>query len=116
MIQSTQNLQTVCETFKTYIRIIRKKNVPQDPNFFKISLACAKTEQFIETLFPSVNVAEIVAKGQAQQKLVGSVATTPSTRIETQDESFWIFAAVMGVCVGVAIFMVSDPVKVKVHH
>ncbi|CAI6336045.1 unnamed protein product [Periconia digitata] len=53
MIESTQNLQLVCEVFKRYARKIHQKNNFTDPNFLKISIACGKIEQFIETIFPS---------------------------------------------------------------
>jgi len=53
LTESTQNLKSVCEVFRKYVRRIHKKNIPQDPNFLKISIACGKVEQFIETLFPS---------------------------------------------------------------
>ncbi len=42
MVQSTQNLQLVCEIFRQFARKIHKKNTPKDPSFFKISIACAK--------------------------------------------------------------------------
>ena len=53
MLESTQNLRKVCEVFRGYVRSIHQKNVPQDPNFLKISIACGKVEQFIESIFPS---------------------------------------------------------------
>ncbi|KAG8533035.1 uncharacterized protein KY384_001818 [Bacidia gigantensis] len=80
MMQSTQNLQTLCEIFREYTRKIHKKNTPKDPNFLKISIACGKVappllpppsspksltslvltptpypqiEQFIESIFPT---------------------------------------------------------------
>ena len=73
MLDSTQNLQVLCEAFRTYARKIAKKNDPRDPNFINISIACGKVslrahmvfshmqiltmvaqiEQFIETIFPS---------------------------------------------------------------
>lgn len=53
MIESSQNLQLVCEIFKRYGRKIHQRNNPNDPNFLKISIALAKTEQFIESIFPS---------------------------------------------------------------
>ncbi|KAF2476695.1 farnesyl-diphosphate farnesyltransferase [Lindgomyces ingoldianus] len=53
MIESTQNLQLVCDVFKKYLRKIHQKNNPHDPNFLRISMACGKTEQFIESIFPS---------------------------------------------------------------
>ncbi|KAI9797057.1 MAG: bifunctional farnesyl-diphosphate farnesyltransferase/squalene synthase [Piccolia ochrophora] len=53
MLQSTQNLQTVCGIFREYARSIHKKNTPQDPNYLEISISCGKIEQFIESIFPS---------------------------------------------------------------
>ncbi|KAK7518702.1 farnesyl-diphosphate farnesyl transferase-like protein [Phyllosticta citriasiana] len=53
MIESTQNLQLVCEIFKRFSRSIFKKNDPKDPNFLEISIACGKIEQFVETVFPT---------------------------------------------------------------
>lgn len=42
MLQSTQNLFVLCQTFKKYTRLIHKKNTPKDPNFLKISIVCGK--------------------------------------------------------------------------
>lgn len=42
MMQSSQNLRSVCEIFKRYVKRILKKNTPKDPNFLAISIACAK--------------------------------------------------------------------------
>ncbi|KAL5117674.1 bifunctional farnesyl-diphosphate farnesyltransferase/squalene synthase [Pleosporales sp. CAS-2024a] len=53
MIESTQNLQTVCQVFRKYARKIHKKNNPHDPNFLQISIALGRMEQFIESIFPS---------------------------------------------------------------
>lgn len=53
MMESTQNLRVLCDTFRKYARRISKKNDPRDPHFLEISAACGKIEQFIETLFPS---------------------------------------------------------------
>lgn len=65
MIESTQNLRVVCDVFRKHIHSIRKKNRPQDPNFLKISIACGKVEQFIESIFPSQKAEDVVAKGTA---------------------------------------------------
>ncbi|KAJ5063996.1 isoprenoid synthase domain-containing protein [Bipolaris maydis] len=53
MLESTQNLQLVCEVFRRYARKIAKKNNPHDPSFLKISITLGKIEQFIESIFPS---------------------------------------------------------------
>lgn len=42
MVESTQNLRLVCDVFRRFTRRIHKKNTPRDPNFLKISIACAK--------------------------------------------------------------------------
>ena len=42
MLDSTQSLSKVCDTFRMYARSIHKKNTPRDPNFLKISIACGK--------------------------------------------------------------------------
>ena len=42
MLESTQNLNMVCDTFRRFARSIHKKNTPKDPNFLKISIACGK--------------------------------------------------------------------------
>lgn len=42
MMESTQNLFTVCEVFRRYARRIHNKNDPRDPNFLAISAQCAK--------------------------------------------------------------------------
>lgn len=69
MVESSQNLQLVCEVFRRYGRKIAKKNNPHDPNFLKISITIGRVrqtrfsyqialtpeqiEQFIESIFPS---------------------------------------------------------------
>lgn len=42
MTESTQNLELACEVFRKFTKKIVKKNNPKDPNFLKISIACAK--------------------------------------------------------------------------
>lgn len=42
MLESTGNLQMVCDVFRKYARSIHKKSVPQDPNYLNISIACAR--------------------------------------------------------------------------
>lgn len=53
MLESSQNLQLVCEVFRRYARKIAKRNNPHDPNFLKISVTLGRIEQFIESIFPS---------------------------------------------------------------
>jgi farnesyl-diphosphate farnesyltransferase len=42
MMESTGNLQMVCDVFKKYARSIHKKSIPQDPNYLNISIACGR--------------------------------------------------------------------------
>jgi farnesyl-diphosphate farnesyltransferase len=67
MIESTQNVQLVCGVFKRHVRAIRKKNTPKDPNFLKISIACGKVEQFIESIFPSQTPEAAMARQRAAE-------------------------------------------------
>lgn len=53
MMESTQNLQLVCEVFRRYARKIHRRNSPRDPHFLDISIACGKIEKFIEGIFPT---------------------------------------------------------------
>ena len=53
MIESTQNLQLVCEVFRRYTQKIIKKNKPQDPNFLNISTACAKASRLPDEILCS---------------------------------------------------------------
>lgn len=45
MLESTQNLQVLCDVFRRYTRRIQKKNDPRDPNFLAISVQCAKVRR-----------------------------------------------------------------------
>lgn len=50
MMESSQNLRTVCDIFKRYARRINKKNTPTDPNFLAISVACGKVCYFSDLI------------------------------------------------------------------
>ena len=45
MVESSQNLQMVCEVFRRYARKIAKKNNPHDPNFLKISITIGRVRR-----------------------------------------------------------------------
>lgn len=47
------NLRSVCAIFKKYLRAIRAKNTPRDPNFLRISVACGKVSLSLSSLFVS---------------------------------------------------------------
>ncbi len=42
MIESSQNLPTLYNSFRKSVRAIHRKNTPNDPNFLKISVACGR--------------------------------------------------------------------------
>lgn len=68
MIESTQNLFTVCEVFRKYARRIHAKNDPRYPSFLAISMRCAKIEQVIETLYPRQDPEKLKTKKASEEK------------------------------------------------
>ncbi|ORY04684.1 farnesyl-diphosphate farnesyl transferas-like protein [Clohesyomyces aquaticus] len=98
MVESTQNLRLVCDVFKKYVRSIHQKNNPHDPNFLKISIACGKVEQFIESIFPS----------QEKPKDLKSPATAEAAekvKLEKQ-ESRWDMIY-MGLAVAITLLIIT---------
>ncbi|KAK5130791.1 Delta(24)-sterol C-methyltransferase [Meristemomyces frigidus] len=73
MMESTQNLQTVCDVFRREARKIHRKNVPQDPHFLEISIACGKIERFIESIFPT-QTARTLAPGASSSAVTSEKA------------------------------------------
>ena len=109
MIESSQNLRTVCAVFKRYVRRIDKKNSPKDPNFLNISIACSKVEQFIESLYPSQDpkvLAQLAKDGGS-----GVVVTDKANAIDDQAKSgvFYLLLAVLGTLFFISAIMVSLP-------
>lgn len=103
MLESTQNLSTACNVFRTYARRIQAKNDPRDPNYLAVSVRCAKIEQFIETLFPTQDA------GRAELEKTSGLEKEPPMG---SGETFMLFAIVMacllvvsGVMVGTAWLM-----------
>ena len=113
MIDSTQNLQLVCEVFKKHIRVIRKKNKPKDPNFLKISIACGKVEQFIESIFPSQTPEAAIAKQNSQKtaKEIAEKEKRDATAAEASSDVLYLSLAVFGTLLLLTLIMVrlSDP-------
>ncbi|KAL2427294.1 Squalene synthase erg9 [Exophiala dermatitidis] len=93
MIESTQNLQVVSEVFRRHLHSIRKKNRPEDPNFLKISIVCGKVEKFIETIFPSQKVDEIIARGKADE--ARAAGTKADTEVSDRKDTLYLFGAVL---------------------
>jgi farnesyl-diphosphate farnesyltransferase len=107
MVESTQNLRLVCDVFRRYVRRIHKKNVPQDPNFLKISIVCGKIEQFIESIFPS----QTPKSPSDQAKSPEEVARAASKEDDRKD-MFYIVMAVITVIVVATASMVRPHVPI----
>lgn len=125
MMESTQNLHVLCDTFRRYARRIHKKNTPKDPNFLKISIVCGKVchhsfdllahekhtdsfqiEKFIDTIFPQQTAAQAKLKVQGEK----SEAEKEKARQEAETrQDLYFMLALMGVIVLiVSIIMVSS--------
>lgn len=115
MIDSTQNLQLVCELFRKHIRSIRKKNNPKDPNFLKISIACGKVEQFIESIFPKQTPESLAAAKAGSDGKIGATGQAGEVGMTTK-ETFFLVAAVMGTLVFVAFMMVCPTPHAPSHN
>ncbi|KAL7949714.1 farnesyl-diphosphate farnesyltransferase [Trichoderma barbatum] len=98
MMESTQNLETLCEVFRRYARRIQKKNDPRDPNFLAISSQCARIEQFIETLFPKQDAKKLAQEAKKKQTQEPSMTT---------GETFIMVAVVVGVLLAMTGLMVG---------
>jgi farnesyl-diphosphate farnesyltransferase len=108
MIESTQNLQVVCEVFRRYVRVIRKKNKPKDPSFLKISIACGKIEQFIESIFPTQTAEMAKAKQKAMMTATEQAASERKAAENEEARNFVIYLvlAVGGTLLFLTLIMV----------
>ncbi|KAI9925834.1 hypothetical protein ASPWEDRAFT_42505 [Aspergillus wentii DTO 134E9] len=100
MMESTQNLRILFETFRRYARKIHKRNTPKDPNFLKISMACGKIEKFVETIFPSQS-AEL-----AKRQITGEKTKEEQKRASEDAENRQDMYFMMGL-MGVIVIIVS---------
>ncbi|KAF2719167.1 ERG9, squalene synthase [Polychaeton citri CBS 116435] len=103
MMQSTQNLQLVCDVFRKYARKIHRRNKPQDPNFLDISIACAKIETFIESIFPTQvpGRTNVLAPGE-KPETPEEEAKRKEEEAENRKDMIMLFGAV-----GVTIFFIT---------
>ncbi|KAL8686487.1 MAG: hypothetical protein Q9218_007071 [Villophora microphyllina] len=104
MLDSTQNLQKVCEVFRRFVRQIHKKNTPKDPNFLKISIACGKVEQFIESVFPSQDP-RALQKAAAAAPQLANKEEDPAT-VKAREEAKWDIIYMLMVVMG-TMFVLS---------
>lgn len=52
MLRAT-SVRSTYEVFQQYCHKIQERNTPKDPNYMRISIACGKVDQFIESVFPT---------------------------------------------------------------
>ena len=105
MLESTQNLQILCEVFRRYARKIHRKNRPSDPSFLEISIACGNIEKFIEGIFPTQTPRTLPpgTKGVDAEK----EAKRKAEDSEAKSDVFYLMLAVFGVLILVSALMVS---------
>lgn len=104
MMESSQNLRTVCDIFKRYARRISKKNTPKDPNFLQISVACGKIEQFIESLYPTQDPKQLALKHKGEISAVHQKAAEDK---EAKSDIFFLLLAVMGTLFLISALMIG---------
>ncbi len=117
MVQSTQNLRLVCDVFRHHVRRIHKKNVPQDPNFLKISIACGKIEQFIESIFPSQKPEDLIRSRPGQLKTIEALEKEAQEK-ETRKDMFYIILAMVAMLTVVmgSMVRIPSPFFIKIAH
>lgn len=81
LMDSSQDLRRVCAVFKRYVRRIHKKNTPKDPNYVNISIACAKLEQYIEFIYPSIDPKDCVRLVNNRVAMANRSEDEPKTNI-----------------------------------
>ncbi|KAK9369957.1 isoprenoid synthase domain-containing protein [Lipomyces kononenkoae] len=53
LIMRATTVRETYDIFQEYCHKIHARNSPKDPNYMRISIACAKVDQLIETVFPT---------------------------------------------------------------
>ena len=117
MQRSTQNLQIECEVFREFARKIHRKNRPQDPHFLDISIACAKIEQFIESIFPT-QTARTLPPQEGGQTVVAPPQEDPEKKAKREREEYeakwdmiYIMLATFATLFVITASMVSLPLE-----
>jgi len=83
-------------------RRLGKKNTPKDPSFLKISAACGKIEQFIESIFPTPTDPITIER----QRQLAATGETPEEAAAAKKEMFLLIAAVVGTLTVISAFMI----------
>jgi len=105
MMQSSQNLRSVCEIFKRYVRRIHKKNTPKDPNFLQISIACGKVEQFIESIYPTQDPKALALIHK--NEVPAADAKKAAEDAEAKKDVFYLLIAVLGTLLFISALMIG---------
>ena len=110
MVEASRDLRSVYAVFKRYVRRIRRKNTPRDPNFVNIGIACSKIEQFIESAYPSRDpkgLAHLARDGGR-----GVVVTDKAEALDGQAKSdvFYLLLAVLGTLFFISAILVRSSV------
>ncbi|TVY71395.1 putative squalene synthase [Lachnellula suecica] len=108
MMESSQNLRSVCDIFKRYARRIAKKNNPTDPNFLQISIACGKIEQFIESIYPSQDPKSLtLLHADSHTALAPVDEKTRAEEAEAKKDVFYLLLAVLGTLAVISALMIG---------
>ncbi|KAG9229324.1 isoprenoid synthase domain-containing protein [Amylocarpus encephaloides] len=107
LIESSQNLRTVCVVFKRYVRRIQKKNNPKDPNFSNISIACGKVEQFIESIYPSQDPKVLAQLARDSGSGLVVIDKNKSIADQAKSDVFYHLLTVLGTLFFISVIMVS---------
>ncbi|PQE10467.1 squalene synthetase protein [Rutstroemia sp. NJR-2017a BBW] len=95
-----------CDIFKRYARRISKKNSPKDPNFLKISIACGKIEQFIESIFPSQDPKALALQYAGEKTALEK--KSQAEEAEAKKDVFYLLIAVLGTLLVVSALMSTE--------
>ncbi|RDW60541.1 hypothetical protein BP6252_11924 [Coleophoma cylindrospora] len=107
LIESSQDLQTVCAVFKKYVQRIHMKNSPKDPNFLGIDISCNKIEQFIESIYPSrdLKVLSRLTKHSRSRTAANDEAKAIDNQVKR--DIFYLLLAMLGALLLILAVMIS---------
>ncbi|KAH8651207.1 farnesyl-diphosphate farnesyltransferase [Xylariales sp. PMI_506] len=88
MCDSSENMHSVCNVFRRYIRRIYHKNSPEDPNYSRINDTCTKLDAHIEALL---------------QNLGGADRTIDGKSLASNSSIIWLFSCIMLAVLSVAL-------------
>lgn len=91
LIMASTNPRDVAYIFRTYVRRIHHKAVPEDPSFVQLAVACGKIEQWCETHYPSFVDMVTSAEGSSSQAFNPQDARAQiAIANEGRDKELWL--------------------------